>query len=225
MKIQNYKSSKTKFIARVMIVVLLLTSTLNLSGCLRPVFYKYIQIAETDGHVRPAFIRVLSNTNIYDIDDLTLNLEIGLHSISLFSKSGKEQYAYSSYETGFAIYISDGIYEDDFPSTASNLRHIDNHYYVDEITEDEAFSIEYGYNRFLYNHKRKIKIPSKFLMKDRGSVAIKLAHYYIFGEWGDQWEYFGSKYDFDSSYSIYVIVLEYEKTEDGRVMITNFYEK
>jgi len=152
---------------------------------------------------------------------------IGLHRTSLFGKTDdvpKNQYAYGSYDMGFAIYISDGEFVNDFPSSVDDLKSIENHYFVGEITEEEAFTKQYGYNKFGYNHQRKISIPSKFLSKEKCSFTIKLANYYNFGE-DNQSKYYGSKFDFVMDDSVYVIVLEYEKSEDGRVIITNFHDK
>ena len=182
---------------------------------------------ETDGiHTRPASIRVKSKTNIFDVENLTLDLDIGIHKTSFWGemdKSPKEQYAFPWCNMGFAIYICDGQYKNSFPYSVDNLEDIDNHYFADEITEDEAFTKEYEYNIFNYNHKRKITIPSQYLTQNSASIAIKLANYYEFGE-RSNWEEFKFKDDFEPDYSIYVIVLEYVRLEDGRISITDFYE-
>ncbi len=220
MKNQTTKFNKSKLLARVMLVVFLMTTIFNLVGCsLGYIGYNYYKTMETDGiHSRPASIRVKSKTNTFNIENLTLDLDIGVHRTSFFGvmdNSPKEQYAFPSYNIGFAIYICDGQYKNSFPYCVDNLENIENHYFIDEITEDEAFTKEYGYNIFNYNHKRELTIPSQYLTQNSGIIAIKLASYYEFGE---------RRYDFEPDYSIYTIVLEYEKMEDSLVRITNFYE-
>lgn len=226
MKNQTTKFNKSKLVARGMLVVFLMTTIFNLVGCsLGYIGYNYYKTMETDGiHSRPASIRVKSKTNTFNIENLTLDLDIGVHRTSFFGvmdNSPKEQYAFPSYNIGFAIYICDGQYENSFPYYVDNLENIENHYFIDEITEEEAFTKEYAYGGFGYNHQRKIKIPRECLSEKTGSIAIKLANYYEFDEQSDGKEF---KYKFEPDYSIYTIVLEYEKMEDSLVRITNFYE-
>ena len=150
----NFKNFKTKLIARVMLIVLLLASAVNLAGCTSG--YKYYRYQEIDAiNRRPMTFRAKSITNIFDLENINLDLEFGIHKLSFLGQmdeNPKEQYPYRNYNIGFSIYICDGEYIVDFPDSLTRLDKVENHFFVREIKEDEAFTKEYGYSVFGCNH-------------------------------------------------------------------------
>ena len=164
--------------------------------------------------------RVRSKVDTFDINDLTLELAIGIHKVSLFGKMDefpKRQYSYGSEDKTFALYICEGDFERKFPSTVVlDIKNVGNHLFIKEITQDEAFSKEYGYNIFKCNHKENITIPSEYLIDDVGDFVIKLVVYSIDDVGGYTFYYYSLTFN---------IVLEYEKIDDNTIRITNFYER
>ena len=213
-----------QILAKVMLVVILLTSVLGLSGCGigYGIGYQYYRSRETDGiHSYPCTIRVKSITNTFDPKNVNLVLEIGIHETSLFGVMDDYPQAHHAYglahnleSLDFAIYLCDGKFKNDFPVNSSdNISLIDNHLFYREIKEEEAFTKEYGYNKFTFNHQETIKIPSEYFYNDEGSVAIKLVSWVLLD---------GSDSYFTSD--ILCIILEYERVDD-KIIITNFYER
>ena len=224
MNLKTKTNTVKQILAKVMLVVILLTSVLGLSGCGigYGIGYQYYRTMETDGiHSYPCTIRVKSITNTFDINNVNLVLEIGIHKISLMGVMDDYPQAHHAYglahnleSLDFAIYLCDGKFKNDFPVNSSdNITLIDNHLFYREIKEEEAFTKEYGYNIFKVNHQENIQIPSEYFCMDEGSVAIKLVPWILFD---DSNSHFTTRN--------YCIILEYKKV-DNNIIITNFYER
>ncbi|MBO5715748.1 MAG: hypothetical protein J6S23_05085 [Clostridia bacterium] len=218
MKNENLKTNKTKLIARLMIVVILATGVLNLVGCNNKYKYNYFRVQQIEAeHYQPAVLRVNSTTNIFEIDDCTLDLEIGIHKLSLFGRiddnAKEKEYAYSQNQNiTFALYFCDDEMAEVYPQSTQNIKSIEGHLFVKEITEEQAFTKEYGYNNLKCNHVEKITIPIEYIDANSGAVVLKLAIYFV---------------DKDSQYTcnrFFYIKLEFQRTDDNTIKITNFYE-
>ena len=216
MKNTNLKLNKTKLVARLMLVVILVAGTLNLVGCSSN--YNYVRNNERRGdESQPVSLVVGSNTNIFEIDDCTLDLEIGIHQLSVFGKIDdnvkEKQYQFRpNQRIAFAIYFCDDEMVQVIPQSTTDIKSIEGHWFVKEITEEEAFTKEYGYNYLKSNHVEKITIPTEFIDENSGAVALKLVIYSV-----DK----SSLYTFKR---FFYIKLEFERTNDSTIKITNFYE-
>ena len=81
----------------------------------------------------------------------------------------------------FGLYICKSDYSLDVVNDMeiSDYKMIDNHCFLNEISEEEAFSDEYGFTMsyrkgITYNHSEKITIPSDFFVNKTGSFVVKL---------------------------------------------------
>ena len=200
MKNTNFK---TKLIARIMLLVLLLASALSFAGCGRvpqgyydPYDFNYnLNQEERGSELR---ISAVSNTDIFDINDISFNLLLGTHANKYIGRQHpkgyeKEHYLYYSNrelknaqggEYVFALYISDieNLYMEQHIADIAN---IENYEYILSINEEVAFSEEYGYivenwfllDSFLYNHIESITIPSENIRNDIGSFVVHFVCY------------------------------------------------
>ena len=219
----SLKNKKSIIAARVMLIILLLTSAVNLGACVKK--YKYYLFQWVDGvHTHPTLIRVNSYSDTFEINDLTLDLEIGIHKLSLFGKMDdypKGQYpdGYSNKNIGFVLYICDGSLSETFPYFVDDIQNVDGHLFIKEIPEEQAFSREYGHNSFKCNHIESITIPKEYVSEDRGTFVIKLATY------SNPYDSNSLDYEFLSREYIFFILLEYEKISNDQIRITNFRER
>jgi hypothetical protein len=113
---------------------------------------------------------------------------LGLSITEKVTKTGdKELYPhYYSSDCGeyvFAIYICDGKYEELSLHKTSNVEDVSNHLFVRSISQEDAFSEEYGYVMYDYGlffgpeylkHMEEITIPSEYIQENKGSFVIKL---------------------------------------------------
>ena len=81
MKKHIFETKKTKLIARVMLLVLLLASALSFAGCGEPHIKKgqYYKESYTDHSLA---LKIVSNTEEFALNDVTFRVYIGLHKRS-----------------------------------------------------------------------------------------------------------------------------------------------
>ncbi|MGN1156951.1 MAG: hypothetical protein ACI4TK_12305 [Agathobacter sp.] len=126
-----------------------------------------------------------SGTDTFSKNDVTFDLYYGVHDIGYdekYNNDPKIHYQKEGNETiFFGLYICDADYSLDVMNDMeiSDYKMIDNHYFVKEISEEEAFSDEYGltmsyWKGITYNHNEKITIPSEFFVNETGSFVVKL---------------------------------------------------
>lgn len=126
-----------------------------------------------------------SNTDTFSKNDVTFDLYYGVHNIGYdekYSTDPKSGYLKEGYETiFFGLYICDVDYSLDIVNDIeiSDYKMIDNHYFVKEISEEEAFSDKYGFTMscwkgIIFNHSEKITIPTDFFTNETGSFVVKL---------------------------------------------------
>lgn len=139
-----------------------------------------------------------SDTDTFSKDDVTFDLYYGVHDIGYTEKYNtdpKSGYRKEGYETiFFGLYICDADYCLDVVNDReiSDYKMIDNHYFVKEISEEEAFSDEYGFTMgywkgITYNHSEKITIPSEFFVNETGSFVVKLIAFHEPATEGDNY--------------------------------------
>ena len=210
----------TKLLAKVILLAILATVAFNFAGCVSINKYYINQEKDWPEEISSTNFKIESKVNSFDVEDVNLEMHIGLHKLSFLGKMddyprGQHAFGYASnlVSMDFAVYICEGLYEWDFPEASLNVTDIANHLFVREIKDKEAFSKEYGYTLFRINHKENIKIPQEYFENDEGSVIIKLVTWI--------------SYDYDDNYFACVtarVILEYERIGDT-VTITNFNER
>lgn len=132
-----------------------------------------------------------SDTESLAKDNVTFDLYYGIHDMGYSEKydtDPKSVYIKSHLENSkifFGLYICDVDYSLDVVNDMeiSDYKMIDNHYFVKEISEEEAFSEEYGFTMsywkgIIYNHSEKITIPTEFFAEETGSFVIKLVAFH-----------------------------------------------
>lgn len=128
---------------------------------------------------------IKSDTDTFSKNDVTFDLYYGVHDIGYAEKyhtDPKSSYQKEGYETiFFGLYICKAEYSLDVVNDMeiSDYKMIDNHYFVKKISEEKAFSEEYGFTMsywkgITYNHSEKITIPTEFFANETGSFVVKL---------------------------------------------------
>ena len=126
-----------------------------------------------------------SDTDTFSKNDVTFDLYYGVYDIGYAEKYNtdpKSGYRKEGYETiFFGLYICEADYSLDVVNDMeiSDYKMIDNHYFVKKISEEEAFSDEYGFTMsywkgITYNHSEKRAIPTEFFANETGSFVVKL---------------------------------------------------
>ena len=178
---KQFTNKPTRRVFRVLLI--LLTVSLFTAGCgQKSAFEKGFDYTFTPNSI---MFGVKSDTDTFSKNDVTFNLYYGVHDIGYTEKYNidpKSLYQKEGYETiFFGLYICEADYSFDVVNDMeiSDYKMIDNHYFVKEISEEEAFSDEYGFimgywKGITYNHSEKITIPSEFFVNETGSFVVKL---------------------------------------------------
>lgn len=174
-----YKQTRRNF----MVLLILLMVVLFTTGCgQKSEFEKGFGYTLTPNEI---MLGARSDTDSFTKDNVTFEISYGLHDIGYNKENGTDPkcgYQKTGYETVFfGLYICDADYSLDVVNDMeiSDYKMIDNHYFVKEISEEEAFSDEYGFTMsywkgITYNHSEKITIPTEFFVEETGSFAIKV---------------------------------------------------
>ena len=165
MKNGNIKTNKTKIVARVMFVVLLISTVINLAGCGEPqvkkgqyyeeVFFKEFRIG----------FKVVSDAESFPIDDITFSMYIG---ISNGFASVVEDWFGTLENVYYIIYAANAIDTDLDPGGVNTL---DYSYIIKEIPCKEVLDNKEEYNYFqlsysnrIYNHCETITVPKECII-------------------------------------------------------------
>ncbi len=175
------KANKTKIVARVMLVVLLLSSAINLSGCGKEDEYIFHPHSpELHNYIHS--IAYSSGRKFY-IDNVNINVSYAIHKLNIFGEvkpDAKEKLAYNWGNYSLYIYMCNSNtsheYGPNYDHCCLLLKH---------ITDEELFSKEFGCidtpffinNGVVYNHTDNIVIPKSFFDDDSGTIRIKLQLY------------------------------------------------
>lgn len=139
----------------------------------------------------PIMLGIKSDTDTFSKDNVTFDLYFGVHDIGYdkkYNNNPKGSYKGQLEEPVlFAIYICPYEYYMDlvYGMEIVDYKTVENHLFVKEISEDDAFSGEYGYTMehwkgITYNHCEKISIPSHLFDKDKGELVIKIIAFRIY---------------------------------------------
>lgn len=178
---KSFANKPTKRVFRLLLILLMVS--LFATGCAqKSEFEKGFDYTFTPNSI---MFGVKSDTDTFSINDVTFDLYYGVHDIGYAEKyntNPKSGYRKEGYETiFFGLYICEADCSLDVVNDMeiSDYKAIDNHYFVKEISEEEAFSDEYGFTMSYwkgttYNHSEKITIPPELFANEAGSFVVKL---------------------------------------------------
>ena len=182
MKNTNLKLNKTKLVARLMLVVILVVGLLNLTGCVKSQLKKGEYYEQDYCRYCSTSLRVSSNTRKFDIDNVELQLSIGLHKkeYSLFDwltkdterllSQKEDDYQASEYDKNiyYVVYLSCAGWEKLVDDTI-----LEDAYILKEIPYVESFEGGvYNYTvmpyfaKIFYNNCETITIPRDFFLQE-----------------------------------------------------------
>ena len=162
-------------------------------------------------------MRIKADTNEFEKEDVTVELFCGLYENEYagenlqYSKASYQSYKeeplvvalYICYPEGYKIKLED----------IADYRNIEHHILLREWSEEEAFAGEFIYyapNRSItYNHSEMLTIPAECFSEEKGQLSLGLVVF---------------RYENSGLYNRVggaVIELDYEITDEGKVLITN----
>ena len=219
MKKHKLKFNNSRFVARVMLIIFLLTSALGLSGCEEHQGYpteKYILNIEEKGYFSQLKMIATSNTQVFDKNDITLNLSYSMHASStkgessLNNKGDGYSNKIENYDLKYCIYITDFEsfcqIKNEGPHEFKDITKINNHLLVNQVSEEEALSQEYlrvypkfaiGNGAEIYNHTESVTIPREFVLETSGRFVVVLVAFVWSEEDQSYYAYRSSRIEFD----------------------------
>ena len=173
----NFKTNKRKFVAKIMLLVLLVTSAFSFTGCGEKYKYKFPASYDFETIIAAT---AYSDTNVFDIDNVTLTLSYSLHELDYFGRADtnpKEQLPsiYQDDQLELEICVCNGTHQ-------KGIKDINCCVELKTIEEKKLFSQEYGHidtpffisNGIIYKHSEIITIPSYMFTENAGKVYIRL---------------------------------------------------
>ena len=183
MNLKTKTNTVKQILAKVMLVILLLTSVLGLSGCVKSQLTQGQYFDQTYSGTRYG-LRVVSNTKEFDLDNVTFQLNIGIHKKEyslidwlttdievLLSKSEDVFLTFDNYSSMYyVIYIANPDMEEiDF---RENILKYDSVLRYKEISYSESYKDgKYNYSRMplsgkiYYNNCETITIPKDYFVE------------------------------------------------------------
>ena len=169
-------NTKTKLVARVMLLVLLLASAVNLAGCNRTTKYVYFTRENYVGNIYLIQSTLSTNSNEHYNSDVEFELSLGMHRLNFLGEADenpKKQLPSIYQDSTFTLNVilcnslEDGSFNDKTIKT---------------ITDEELFSQKYGYintpffisNGIIYMNSETITVPREHFGMDHGYILIKL---------------------------------------------------
>ena len=203
------------------VLILLLISLLCacMTGCQIQQQYEWGSFGWTN---MPEYIMMgaTADTDTFAVDSVVLNLHFGLFPAEDTSPRGVYASSGIDSEVFFTVYVCNyaGRRTISTGQEHKNYQVIDNHYFIKEISEDDAFSSQYSYTmRFIggitYQHQESIDIPENVFVEgifheNRGSFQIVIA------AWQQSQE--TQLYCLKLSNTLEI---DYQMTEDGSVVL------
>lgn len=199
---------QTRCIFRVLLILLIVTLSITSCGQ-KSGFEKGFDYTFTPSDI---MFGAKSDTDTFPKNDVTFDLYYGVHDIGhdeKYNTDPKIGYQKEGDETVFfGLYICEKKHSLDVMNDMeiSDYKMIEDHYFVKEISEEEAFSEEYGLNMsywkgIIYNHSEKITIPTEFFEEETGSFAIKLIAFHEPRNEGDNY-YTSKAYHIEFDYQV-----------------------
>lgn len=166
----------------------------------------------------PIILGAKSETNIFSKEDVSFTLYYGFFDLIEKEMNRKDFYLLEETDSVILVmYICEEEYIYDISNNQKyeDYTNIENHYFIKQLSENEAFSDEYGYsidlkNGVSYSHSETINIPEQFFSEDSGSFVIKWVSFIEPSE-GEA---------FYQSELVGYLRLHYDIMADGQVKIT-----
>ncbi len=171
----NFKMNKTKLIARMMLLVLLVTSAFSFVGCAEKGKYMYISTCTQVGGINS--VAYISDTE-FDIANVNVNLYYGVHELNYLgqiSSNPKENFPeiYQNCKFILSICVCNAIHKYEAYKGECCVE-------LKTVSEEELFSKDFGYidtpffisNGVIFMHGENIQIPSEMFDKDSGTVHL-----------------------------------------------------
>ena len=134
---------------------------------------------------RPIQFMATANSEFFEIDNVSFDLYYGLYNTEDYD--GTEGDPKNTYRRDiddkpfFGLYVCDSEF---FYDVHNDLEFTDytaiyNYFFIRKISEEDAFSGEYGYTKdywkgLTYNHCETITVPREIFSKNNGVFAIKI---------------------------------------------------
>ena len=196
----------------------MLFCVVGLVGCKAK--YNYYLLQNTDfWGAKGCSIVAMLDSNEFDINRVTFNIGIGLHKLNVWGVSDKnpiEQYPIYTDDAKicFGLYLckQEGmdLFKENYCFT--DISCIDNHIFLNEISQNDAFEKEYGYRGYNMNHVESFVMPKELFAEQEGIFLIRMVLFL---------------YNFDTNswislpYCVYDIPVIYEKADDRTIVIMN----
>ncbi len=199
-----------------------------LCGCVpvKSAFRYYRDYQPIGDYTLPQSFEVGADTDTFDIDDVSLNIAIGIYRLDMDS----DYYNCVSRPFEFGIYICDEKFagyrseHSVWDESIQDISNVENHIFIKNIDQREALSEEYGYavERELfcayerYNHIEQINISSELFDSNEGSIVITVV---MFSKLCDNG---GEPYYVPQQDAVFYIKLNYVKVGSDKIEIVNF---
>ena len=174
MKNTNFK---TKLIARIMLLVLLLASALNFAGCSERHEHEFYANYNCGTQI---IAHAFSDTDVFNIENVSISLSYAVHKLNILGQvdsNPKLQLSgiFHNDKLTFEVCVCSEIHSCSYKG--SNCCMV-----LKTISEKDIFAKEYGYidtpffisNGVVFMHTEKINIPSSLFTDDHGYIKIKL---------------------------------------------------
>ena len=173
--LQNRKITLT---ARVILILLLIISALNFVGCTQEQKYEFLTSrCYSDDAKSTLSMYVFSYNNVFDIDNVNVNVSYGIHELNIFGQvksNPKEQLPY--------IFQQDKLLLSVCLCNDSHWGKDENCVEIKQVSDEELFSKKYGYidtpffisGGIVYMNTDTVKIPAELFDEEYGKICIKL---------------------------------------------------
>ena len=210
-----------KLVAKIMLLVLLLTSALSFAGCAKK--GKYIFFSgwhDSKGTIQSnAYI----SDNTFDINNVNVDVYYGIHRLNIFGQvksnpKGQLPETYWKSKLVLSICICNGVH-------MSNYKDINCCVEIKTVSEEDLFSKDFGYidtpffisNGIIYKHGENIQIPSYMFDQDSGTITIRLM---LFRDNTDVNIKTGKAVPLCQNY----FVIDYQKTNENQVVLSGYWK-
>ena len=238
----NFKTNATKLIARVLVLVLLVTSAFSFAGCAEPHVKKGQYYTENGP---PYFwdgiaLKVVSDTKNFELDNVTLQLYFGLRPKDVswvdwfFNDENKsnntteesikipdsyKNYCYLLYTYDYRLVMDeDGIHiiDIDIDFNHENLHILKEISYEESLTDERYTYARSPKEEYYFNYSQTITIPEDTFLGNSGTIYIVIAQVEKFD---------AQNVKYSQPYDKRMIGMSYLKADDGTVELSfRFHE-
>lgn len=174
-------------------------------------------------HPPQIMIGVRSETDTFSRDNIIFDLYYGFHDIGYdekYNHDPKGSYlAANRKNVILCLYFGHYLIDDfEFNGEFKDYKSLENHYFVKEISEEDAFSDEYGYtmtyrNGITYNHYETVAVPQECLIENEYGIGFIRIELMAFCEPLNEDDYY-----YTSANG--VLGLRYENIDDNTIKIS-----